>query len=299
MCKHILVTGANGQLGQEFRSLVDNREHFDTSEHYFFTDRETLDIVDKEAVEKYIAEHSIDTIINCAAYTAVDKAEEEKALAYLINRDAVRNLSEIAKKYNIRLIHISTDYVFDGSGNTPLCETDSVNPQGVYAKSKYEGEEAIREVAPKGALIIRTSWIYSSMGHNFVKTMLRVGSERDEIRVVCDQIGTPTYAKDLAMAILTILESQRVSDEVKTYHYSNEGCCSWYDFAQAIFEIAQIDCHIIPISTYEYPTAAKRPAYSILNKDKIKYDFGLTIPYWRNSLQKCLKLINLKHIHKS
>ncbi len=298
MRKHILITGANGQLGGEFRSLVDNRERFDTSDHYFFTDRETLDITDKEAVENYVMQHNIDTIINCAAYTAVDKAEEEEALAYLINRDAVRNLAEIAKKYDIHLIHISTDYVFDGTSHTPLCETDSVNPQGVYAKSKYEGEAAIREIAPKGAMIIRTSWIYSSMGHNFVKTMLRVGSERDEIRVVCDQIGTPTYARDLARAILTIIASESQSDEVKTYHYSNEGNCSWYDFAQAIFEIAQVDCRVTPISTHEYPTPAKRPSYSVLNKDKIKYEYGLDIPYWRDSLRSCISLLDFKEVKR-
>lgn len=296
MRKHILITGANGQLGREFRSLVANKERFDTSDHYHFTDKETLDITDSEAVEKYVVEHHIDTIINCAAYTAVDKAEEEEELAYRINRDAVRNLAEIAKKYEIRLIHISTDYVFDGTSHTPLCEIDSTNPQGVYAKSKYEGEAAIREIAPKGAMIIRTSWIYSSMGHNFVKTMLRVGSERDEIRVVCDQIGTPTYARDLARAILTIIDSEDRSDEVKTYHYSNEGNCSWYDFAQAIFEIAQVDCHVTPISTHEYPTPAKRPSYSVLNKDKIKSDYGLDIPYWRDSLKSCIGLLDFKEI---
>ncbi len=294
MRKHILITGANGQVGRELRSLVANKERLESSDHYYFTDKETLDITDKEAVERFVTEHDIDTIVNCAAYTAVDKAEEEAELAYRINRDAVKHLAEIAKKHGIRLIHISTDYVFEGTNHTPLCETDPVNPQGVYAKSKYEGEEAIRQIAPKGAVIIRTSWIYSSTGHNFVKTMLRVGSERNEIGVVCDQIGTPTYARDLARTILTVIESEKVSDSVETYHYSNEGNCSWYDFAQAIFEIAQVDCKVTPINTHEYPTPAKRPPYSVLNKDKIKKEYGLEIPYWRDSLKSCISLMDFK-----
>jgi len=299
MPKNILITGANGQLGREFRSLVENKERFDESDHYFFTDKETLDITDKEAVEVFVRENGIDTIVNCAAYTAVDKAEEEETLAYLINRDAVRNLAEISNKYDVRLIHISTDYVFDGTNHTPLKETDSTNPQGVYAKSKYAGEEVIRSVASKGAVIIRTSWIYSSMGHNFVKTMLREGSKRDEIRVVCDQIGTPTYARDLARAILTMLEKEKLDEnEVKVYHYSNEGNCSWYDFAQAIFEIAQVDCRVIPIGTQEYPTPAKRPSYSVLSKDKIKHDYGLDIPYWRDSLKSCISLLDFKEVKR-
>ena len=296
MNRNILITGANGQLGREFRALVENRERLEGADRYYFTDRETLDITDKAAVERFVKENGIDTIINCAAYTAVDKAEEDVELAYLVNRDAVRNLAEVAKAYNVQLIHISTDYVFDGTSHTPLCERDAVNPQGVYAKSKLEGEEAIREVAPKGAMIIRTSWIYSSMGHNFVKTMLHVGSVRDEIRVVCDQIGTPTYARDLARAILAIIESDNKHDEVKTYHYSNEGNCSWYDFAQAIFEIAQVDCKVKPISTHEYPTPAKRPSYSVLNKDKIKQEYNLEIPYWRDSLKSCISLLDLKEV---
>ena len=298
MRKNILITGANGQLGREFRSLVANQERFETADHYFFTDKETLDITDKDAVDRYVKENAIDIIVNCAAYTAVDRAEEEEELAFKVNRDAVRNLAEIAKKYEIRLIHISTDYVFEGTSHTPLCESDPVNPQGIYAKSKLEGEMAIQEIAPKGAIIIRTSWIYSSMGHNFVKTMLRVGSERDEVRVVCDQIGTPTYARDLARAILTIIESDVKNDEVKVYHYSNEGNCSWYDFAQAIFEVAQVDCRITPISTSEYPTPAKRPSYSVLNKDKIKKEFGLDIPYWRDSLKSCISLLDFKEIKR-
>ncbi len=298
MRKNILITGANGQLGREFRSLVANQERFETADHYFFTDRETLDITDKEAIEDFVKENDIDVIVNCAAYTAVDRAEEEEELAFKINRDAVRNLAEIAKKYDIRLIHISTDYVFDGTSHTPLCENDPVNPQGIYAKSKLEGEKAIQEIAPKGAVIIRTSWIYSSMGHNFVKTMLRVGSEREEVRVVCDQIGTPTYARDLARAILSIIDTDVENDEVKVYHYSNEGNCSWYDFAQAIFEIAQVDCRVTPISTSEYPTPAKRPPYSVLSKDKIKKEFGLDIPYWRDSLKSCISLLDFKEVKR-
>ena len=299
MPRNILITGANGQLGHEFRTLVANQDRFESSDHYFFTDKQSLDITDKQAIERYVSLHKIDTIINCAAYTAVDKAEKEEELAYRINRDAVKNIAEVAKQHNIRLIHISTDYVFDGTSHTPLCETDAVNPQGAYAKSKYAGEEMIRSIAPKGAVIIRTSWIYSSTGHNFVKTMLREGGKRDEIRVVCDQIGTPTYARDLARAILAMLEKEKPDDdEIKIYHYSNEGNCSWYDFAQAIFEIAQVDCRVTPIGTHEYPTPTKRPSYSVLSKDKIKQDYGLEIPYWRDSLKSCISLLDLKEVKR-
>jgi len=287
MAKRVLVTGANGQVGSEIRAHVTAYRE-ETEHQYFFTDRVELDITDREAVEAFVLQHGIDTIINCAAYTAVDKAEEEHALAYRINRDAAEGLAKIAKTTGAWLIHISTDYVFDGTAYRPLKETDPVNPQGVYGRSKLEGEDAIRRIAPEGALIIRTSWVYSSVGQNFVKTMLRLGSEREKIGVVYDQIGTPTYAADLAEAILSIMERGRRKEGVDTLHYSNEGVCSWYDFAKSIFELRQLGCTIDPIATEAYPTPAKRPPYSVLDKSKIKEKYGIAIPYWRDSLKVCL-----------
>ena len=298
MPKNILITGANGQVGQAFQALLENTKRTDDAHHFYFTDRETLDISDKESLEAFVKENQINIIVNTAAYTAVDTAEDDEVLAYKVNKEAVENLAEISKQYGIQLIHISTDYVFDGTSHTPLLETDSINPQGVYAKSKRAGEEAILSVHPKGAIIIRTSWVYSTTGQNFVKTMLRVGAQKDEINVVCDQIGTPTYARDLARAILTMIESEHESKEVEIYHYSNEGNCSWYDFAQAIFEIAQVDCKVNPISTKEYPTPAKRPSYSVLNKEKIKKEYQLNIPYWRDSLKSCISLLDIEEVKR-
>jgi len=297
MHKQILVTGANGQVGREFQSLVSNNAYEGMQFH--FTDRDTLDITDKKSLEAYLEKYHIDTIVNCAAYTAVDKAEEEEELAYKVNRDAVRYMAELAKEKGISFIHISTDYVFDGKSHTPFKEDDGPNPQGIYARSKLAGEEAIIKTVPHGAMIIRTSWVYSSNGQNFVNTMLRLGTQRDTLNVVCDQIGTPTYARDLARAILTILSEQKVPHEgVEIYHYSNEGNCSWYDFAQAIFEIAEVDCKVSPVPTEAYPTPAKRPAYSVLNKEKIKESFHLDIPYWRDSLKSCLSLMDIKQIKR-
>ncbi len=298
MPKHILITGANGQVGQAFQALLANQKQTEKTNHFYFTSRETLDISDKDALETFVKENHIDIIVNTAAYTAVDTAEEEEALAYKVNDVAVENLAQIAKAYSIKLIHISTDYVFDGTSHTPLLETDSVNPQGVYAKSKRAGEEAILAIKPEAAMIIRTSWVYSTTGQNFVKTMLRVGTQKDEINVVCDQIGTPTYARDLARAILTIIDSEQENKEIKIYHYSNEGNCSWYDFAQAIFEIAQVDCKVNPISTKAYPTPAKRPSYSVLNKEKIKNEYQLTIPYWRDALKSCISLLDVEEVKR-
>ena len=298
MPKNILITGANGQVGKEFQSLVSNQECLEDANHFHFTTKEILDISDKKSLESFVKDNNIDIIINSAAYTAVDDAEDNSDLAFKVNEEAVRNIAEIAKLYDLKLIHISTDYVFDGTSHTPLVEEDKTNPQGVYAKSKLAGEEAILAIKPRGASIIRTSWIYSSTGHNFVKTMLRVGSEREEINVVCDQIGTPTYARDLARTILSMVDNEEKHEEVNIYHYSNEGNCSWYDFAQAIFEIAQIDCKVSPISTQEYPTPAKRPSYSVLNKDKIKKAYNLKIPYWRDSLKSCISLLDIKEIKR-
>ena len=298
MPKNILITGANGQVGQEFQSLVSNQERLENANNFYFTTKEILDISDKENFEHFIKENEIDIIINCAAYTAVDDAEENSNLAFKINEEAVKNMAEVAKKDNLKFIHISTDYVFDGTSHTPLVEDDKTNPQGVYAKSKLAGEEAILAINPKNTSIIRTSWIYSSTGQNFVKTMLRVGSEREEINVVCDQIGTPTYARDLARTILTMVDKEISHDDVRIYHYSNEGNCSWYDFAQAIFEIAQVDCKVNPISTREYPTPAKRPSYSVLNKEKIKKEYQLKIPYWRDSLKSCIALLDVQGVKR-
>jgi len=293
MTKHILVTGSKGQLGRELNVLVSKQKHNDDSLKFHFTDRDTLDISNKQALENYIEQKKINIIINCAAYTAVDKAEEEKDLAFAINHEAVKYLAELALEKNIKLIHISTDYVFDGTGNTPLKETDNTNPEGVYALSKYKGEEEILRIQPPGSVIIRTSWVYSSFGQNFLHTMLRLGAERDKLNVVSDQVGTPTYARDLARAILDILPSiPKQPTPVEIYHYSNEGVCSWYDFAQAIFEIADINCKVSPISSEEYPTPVKRPKYSVLDKKKIKHDYNLAIPYWRDSLTYCINLIN-------
>jgi len=296
MSSNILVTGANGQLGSELKFLVSNNLY--DGVNFYFTDKDELDITKLEDIEAFLSDNQIDTIVNCAAYTAVDKAEEDIELAYKINQEAVKNLATIAKDKNIKLIHISTDYVFDGKSHTPLKEEDIINPQGVYAKSKRAGEEEILNISPKGAIIIRTSWVYSSNGKNFVKSMLKSGKERDELRVVCDQIGTPTYARDLARAILKTIENPNSNKDVEIYHYSNEGNCSWYDFAQAIFEISNIDCKVEPIGTKDYPTPAIRPAYSVLNKDKIKKDYNIKIPYWRDSLKSCLSLMKIDKIKK-
>jgi len=296
MSSNILVTGANGQLGSELQFLVSNSSV--DGVNFYFTDRDKLDITKMEDIKAFIAVNSIDTIVNCAAYTAVDKAQEESALAYEINHKAVKNLATIAKEKNIKLIHISTDYVFDGKSHTPLKEDDALNPQGVYAKSKKDGEDEIIKINPKGAVIIRTSWVYNASGKNFVNSMINLGNSRQNLGVVCDQIGTPTYARDLARAILKIIDNPLSCKDVEVYHYSNEGNCSWYDFAQAIFELANIDCKVKPIGTKDYPTPAKRPAYSVLNKDKIKKDYNLEIPYWRDSLKSCLSLMNIEKVKK-
>jgi len=292
MYRRVLVTGAKGQLGREIEEIWSQRGNDLTERDFYFTDRNDLDISDKEAVIRFVREHEIDTIINCAAYTAVDRAETEEGLAFRVNRTGAENLAIAAKGQHAFLIHISTDYVFDGRAFLPLVEDAKTNPEGVYGCSKLAGEEAIREIAPEGAVIIRTSWVYSTFGQNFVHTMLRLGRERDELGVVCDQIGTPTYARDLARAIFKILEEgSKHPEKVEAYHYSNEGCCSWYDFAQAIFEISKTPCKVRPIGTCDYPTPAKRPHYTVLSKEKIKKEFGVEVPYWRDALKECLTLI--------
>lgn len=286
----ILVTGANGQIGSELKALSSSHK----DKRFYFTDRDSLDITNQEHIEKYVDEKDIDIIINCAAYTNVDRAESEPQIAYDINHLAVKSLAQIAKDRSIKLIHISTDYIFDGTKHKPYLEDDKPNPQGVYSDSKYLGEEAIREINPPSSIIIRTSWIYSKYGENFVKSMINLARDRSSIGVVCDQIGTPTNGEDLAKTILHIIDHQISNPNTKResleiYHYSNEGVCSWYDYANSIFELSDTKCHVIPIKTEEYPTPAKRPPYSLLNKDKIKRDFGITIPFWRESLKGYLE----------
>lgn len=290
---NILVTGAKGQLGKELQTLVRNKQN-SIQHNFFFTDKNELDITDKKSIENYLAKKEISTIINCAAYTAVDKAEEERELADLINHKAVEILAKSAKEHNIPLIHISTDYVFDGTSCKPYKETDPTNPQNVYGETKLKGEEAFQSSGAKG-IIIRTSWIYSPFGKNFVKTMLSLAKSKKELRIIYDQIGSPTYAKDLAKAILHIIRNPQLTalNSVEIYHYSNEGVCSWYDFAKAIFDLQDIDIKLLPVETEEYLTPAQRPHYSVLSKKKIKKDFDIVIPCWRDSLKDCL--IRLKN----
>jgi dTDP-4-dehydrorhamnose reductase len=282
---NILVTGANGQLGSEIELLSSNYVH-----NFFFTSRDDLDICNKESIAIFVEENNINTIINCAAYTAVDKAEEEQELATDINHKAVQYLAEIANENEIKLVHISTDYVFDGENFKPYIETDLTNPNGIYGKTKLSAEKALENINPKNTIVIRTSWVYSSFGANFVKTMLRLGKEKESLGVIFDQVGTPTYARDLAKTILEILP-QIDNDKVEIYHYSNEGVLSWYDFAKEIMRMAKLDCKINPIETKEYPTPAKRPHYSLLNKAKIKKQFNIKIPFWKDSLDECLKVM--------
>lgn len=279
---NILITGANGQLGKSIKKLSSNFNY-----NFIFADKEMLDITDKNKLEEIIEVKHIDIVINCAAYTAVDKAEDEKKKAYLINFKAVENLAKICKEKDISLIHISTDYVFDGKNYIPYEEEDKTNPINVYGDSKLKGEEAILRVKPKG-IILRTSWVYSEDGHNFVKTMLNLAKVKSNLRVIYDQIGSPTYAKDLANTILYIIQYP-INKSVKIYHFSNDGICSWYDFAKAIFEIRDINIKIVPVISNEFKTKAKRPHYSVLSKEKIKKEYNVYIPYWRDSLKKMLK----------
>lgn len=283
MPKIILVTGSNGQLGREIQQLAKSFKEFD----FRFTGRNDLDISDKRAVEHYCETNRIEVIINCAAYTAVDKAEADPLTAEICNHISVKYLAEISKEKNISLIHISTDYVFNGQNYQPYKETDATDPKNIYGKTKCDGEKAILAVKPKNSIIIRTSWVYSAYGQNFVKTMLRLGKERENIDIIFDQIGTPTYAKDLGQAILDIVP-QLNNNHVEVFHYSNEGVSSWFDFANTIFEIENISCCINPIETKSYPTPAIRPYYGLLDKTKIKQTYGIHIPYWKNSLTACL-----------
>ncbi len=280
----ILITGSKGQLGSEFRELSGAYPQFD----FIWTDLEELDISSETEVDKFVGFHRPDAIINCAAYTAVDKAEADEPAAFSINATAVGNLAKAATKCNSLLLHISTDYVFDGKTFAPYSETAETNPVSVYARSKYAGELEVKKLAKK-AIIIRTSWLYSAFGNNFVKTVLKYGIERGRMNIVFDQTGTPTYAPDLARTILDILPKTAVFSEVEIFHYSNEGVGSWYDFALAIVELTGISCELNPIETKDYPLPAVRPFYSVLNKQKIKTAFTIEIPYWRDSLKLCLR----------
>jgi len=283
MNKNILVTGAAGQLGSELNYLSEKIIAQARLFNFIFVTRKELDIQDGQKVAEFCAVNKVDVIVNCAAYTAVDKAEQECEEADAINHIAVKNLAKVSKELNISLVHVSTDYVFDGTNHKPYIETDKINPQNVYGKTKLNGELAMQAINPANSIIIRTSWVYSSFGNNFVKTMMRLGRERDELNVVCDQLGSPTNARDLAKAILVIIP-QLNNLNVEVYHYSNSGVCSWYDFAVAIFEINKINCKVNPIATEAYPTPAKRPYYSVMDKSKIQKEFNVHVAYWRESL---------------
>ena len=281
---NIIVTGAHGQLG---RSINDISCHF-PQYNFTFTDIDTLDISDYRAVELFFLEQQPDIIINCAAYTAVDKAETEPQQAMSINANVVDNLAKLACKNNIFFIHISTDYVFDGKGYKPYKEDDTTNPLSVYGKTKLSGEQAMQKQSCRG-VIIRTSWLYSEYGNNFVKTMMRLGAERKQLNVVNDQIGSPTYAGDLAKAIMEIVNNRKQIEQIEIYHFSNEGVASWYDFAKEIIQLHGCTCEVLPIPSDQFPTPAQRPFYSILDKQKIKSHFSINIPHWKESLEKCLK----------
>lgn len=282
--KNILITGANGQLGNEMRVVSAEQEQMT----YHFTDVAELDICDIEAIERYVVDHAIDCIVNCAAYTNVNKAEEDTELCDKLNHLAPANLARVAAKHQIGLIHVSTDYVFNGEHYVPYKEDEPTCPNSVYGVTKLAGEQAILSIHPE-AVVIRTAWLYSTFGNNFVKTMLRLGSEREELGVVFDQIGTPTYARDLARTIQHIMVKGIVPG---IYHYSNEGVCSWYDFTKMIFALGGITtCQLKPLHTDEYPTPAARPHYSVLDKTKIKQTYGIDVPYWVDSLRECISSV--------
>ncbi|AZL54047.1 dTDP-4-dehydrorhamnose reductase [Aliarcobacter skirrowii] len=280
---NILVTGSMGQLGSEIKELSSNYNY-----NFFFTTRDDIDITSKDSIKEFSKTNSINVIINCAAYTAVDKAESDMENADLVNRKAVKKLSIVSKELDIKLIHISTDYVFDGKNFKPYVEEFQTNPQSVYGKTKLDGENEMKDINPLNSIIIRTSWVYSYYGNNFVKTMLRLGKEKEELGVIFDQVGTPTYAAHLAKTILDIIP-QIENSKVEIYNYSNEGVLSWYDFAKEIMKMAKLNCKIKAIETYQYPTPVKRPHFSLLNKSKIKSKFNLEIPYWKDGLDDCLK----------
>lgn len=279
---NILVIGASGQLGQELRVAAEG-----SAQHYTFTSHSELDVTDQLAIQHFVQDHHIDTIINCSAYTAVDRAEDEPEKADRINHQAVAALAALAKAQGLYLIHISTDYVFAGDSHRPITEEETPRPQSVYGRTKLLGEDAIRRAGCR-ALILRTSWLYSTYGANFLKTMCRLMQERQELSIVFDQIGTPTYARDLARFIVSYLEQDKDSRQEGTYHFSDEGVASWYDFAEAIRHRMGYSCQLHPIRSEQYPTKATRPSYSVLDKAKLKRDFGITLPHWQTSLEDCL-----------
>ncbi len=283
--KNILITGCKGQLGSEINKIHKNYSNFD----FIFTDVEQFDVSNIQQVLKFFKENKFDYLINASAYTAVDKAEKEKNLAYKVNASGVKNLAEACKKNNVKLIHISTDYVFDGMNYKPYTEIAPTNPKSVYGQTKLYGEIGIIQSKTEH-IIIRTSWLYSSFGNNFVKTIIKLSNEKEEIAVVNDQVGTPTNAADLAELILNIIENTEKNNIFHSgmYHYSNEGVCSWYDFAKEIVEIKNLNCKIKPTSTKNFPTPAPRPYYSVMDKDKIRNRYKLEIPHWKDSLKKML-----------
>lgn len=280
---NILVTGVNGQLGTSIQKLSP-----DYTYKMFFTCKDNLDITKQQEILEFITHNDIQAIINCAAYTLVDKAEDEKDLAFEINSKGIENLAKISKEKDILLVHISTDYVFDGTNYKPYTETDTTNPQSIYGITKLQGENALISVNPKNSIIIRTAWVYSEYQSNFVKTILKLAKDKDTLNIIYDQVGTPTYADDLAKTILDILPKIQ-NDKVEIYHYTNEGVVSWYDFAKEIIKMAKLTCKIEPIETKDYPVPATRPHFSLLNKTKIKKKFNIKIPYWKDSLDKCLR----------
>jgi len=280
----ILITGSNGQLGNEMQQAAVCFPDF----NYIYTDVAELDICDKGALDAFVKANNVNVIVNCAAYTAVDKAEDDVELCYKINRDAVRNIAEVASENKVKVVHVSTDYVFDGTNYLPYTEDMPVCPATVYGKSKLEGEQALLENC-KESVILRTAWLYSSFGNNFVKTMIKLGTERDSLGVIFDQVGTPTYAADLADAILQLLSNETFVPGI--YHFSDEGVCSWYDFTKTIHRMASITCDVKPIETKDYPARTPRPHFSVLNKGKIKFTYGISIPHWEVSLEKCIQLL--------
>jgi len=281
----VLVTGANGQLGSEISFLSGGYPY-----QFIFTDWQELDLTNSLAIDDFFLKHEIDIVINCAAYTAVDKAETDQVAADNINHQAIKNLAKVSNLAGIKFIHISTDYVFDGEGFMPYAVDETRNPKNVYGETKKDGEEALMNSGINNSMLIRTSWVYSSFGNNFVKTMLRLGIERESVGVIDDQVGSPTYARDLARFILESIP--RIDWEgVKAFHFTNEGVCSWFDFAKAIMDIKGYTCKVIPIPTENYPTPAKRPHYSVLDKKETRKFYDKEIPHWRDSLEGCLELI--------
>lgn len=277
---NVLVTGSNGQLGSELRMISGDYPEL----NFHFTDVDNLDLTEYNNVSAFFTKNEIDVCINCAAYTAVDNAEDDRELAMLLNNEMVGKLSEICMINSALLVHISTDYVFSGMHYKPYIESDPIAPNSYYGSTKAKGEEAALGNCDK-VVIIRTAWLYSSSGNNFVKTMLRLGSERDELGVVADQVGTPTYAADLAKAILQIVLQNGKNNIKEIYHFSNEGAISWYDFAKAIMAVGKINCNVVPIESKDFPAKANRPYYSVLSKEKIKSDFNVKVPYWLDSLR--------------